>query len=251
MKKAFVLGRDRRYDLLTEMLSDEGYAVDRDAPQTPEKGVFVLPFSASKQEISAFCESVLPGSTVLCYAMPDESRIALEARLVRVEEVSKNRAWRISNGISTAEGVLAAAITETQDRLDGLTALICGYGYCGKAIATLLYLCGTEVWVTSHLNSLRRAEEDGFNVLTDPGAALGMFDLIINTAPAPAIAPEEYARITPGTVLLQVASGQQGIDRPALDRAGVKTVLLPGLPGKVAPLREAEEMRNILLSKDW
>ena len=82
-----------------------------------------------------------------------------------------------------------------------------------------------------------RIEADGLHTLDTRRLAgrLGGFQLIFNTVPAPVLGKAELAGLTPGTLVLDLASLPGGIvpDAPLPD--GCRLLHALSLPGKVAP----------------
>ena len=94
---------------------------------------------------------------------------------------------------------------------------------------------------------MARAKQDGFNVYHAPGERMGMFDVVVNTVPAPLLTDDFLDKISPETHFFQVASGLSGATAASFATRGIPFHPLPGLPGLCAPQNEADAMYRILL----
>ena len=75
-------------------------------------------------------------------------------------------------------------------------------------------------------------------------AALGDFDIIVNTVPAPILTEARIGHTGQNVLLLELASAPGGIDAAAAREQGRKYLAAPGLPGKFAPARAAHILRD-------
>lgn len=245
MESMIILGRDARFDCLEKHLLKEGFSVKRHLEEG-ERGCFFLPLNAGEEEILSVIEKALPKSTLLAGHFGEAARLRAKEKKMLLIPLLEEEDYLTDNAAATAEGTLAAVIRETPVLLRELCVLVCGYGNCGRAVARLLWLCGCEVWIFSREGSMERAKKDGFNVYHAPGQNMGMFDVIVNTVPAPIFASPLSEAIAPETVLFQVASGLSGIQKEKLALRGIRFHPLPGLPGLCAPQTEADAMYRIL-----
>jgi dipicolinate synthase subunit A len=65
--------------------------------------------------------------------------------------------------------------------------------------------------------------------------SLGEADVIFNTVPAMILTGEMLENVSTEAVIIDLASAPGGTDFQAANRLGIKAVLAPGLPGRVAP----------------
>ena len=73
---------------------------------------------------------------------------------------------------------------------------------------------------------------------------LGGFDFIVNTVPARVISDGALCAAAEDALLLELASAPGGFDRTLSANIGLRALAAPGLPGKYAPQRAAELMRE-------
>ncbi|MCI9456359.1 MAG: hypothetical protein HFE44_05185 [Oscillospiraceae bacterium] len=154
----------------------------------------------------------------------------------------------LPNAILTAEGAILEAL-QAHASLCRTRAAVLGYGRCGKALAARLRGLCTETVVFAR-NPLQRAEAEMQCIPAEPLEALsgsmsmGQYGLLFNTIPSMVMSGEMCSRLSPGAVILDLASGalEQHMDTAAIRSAGARAALCPGLPGKYFP----EEAGRIL-----
>jgi dipicolinate synthase subunit A len=243
----YLLGSDRRYDLIAEKLSQTGGHVFRKIEGVPsEKALFFVPMGMGEEGILQLIELALPDSVFLVAKATSKIKAAAEKRNVSCIALFDAESYRKENSTATAEGTLAEIIQKTDRNLSDQCVLVYGYGNCGKAIADLLYLVGCEVWVWSRERGQKKALADGFNLFPAPTHGLSMFDCVINTVPEPIFSDSLLCTLREGSHFFQIASGLSGICPEDLLSRGVFFHPLPGLPGKISPAAEADLIFEII-----
>lgn len=143
------------------------------------------------------------------------------------------------NGIPTAEGAIAIAMSELPTTLHGTKTLILGFGRVGKALGLALRGLGAVVSAATR-NASERAfcEVLGFEALNYASLAseAGAFGLVFNTVPAPVLTESVLRNLPDGVPVIDLASAPGGVDAMSAERLGKKLIRAPGLPGKVAPV---------------
>ena len=132
------------------------------------------------------------------------------ARYARREE------YRIANARLTAEGAIALLRPETG--LSGAHVLLLGYGRIARLLARELQKAGALVTAAARSAEQRAwAEAEGVEALPLDAlsGALGRFDVIIGTIPAPVLTEPLLALVREDAVLLELASAPGGIDAAA------------------------------------
>ena len=165
--------------------------------------------------------------------------------LLEIEELT------ILNVIPTVEGAIQVAIKQTEFTLNGSKCLILGFGRIGKLLAKSLLALGANIycmarkekdiaWITAygyhpiHINSL---EENLKN----------KYDIIFNTVPSLILDNknlEVLSKYKP--LIIELASKPWGINFKEAENLGINVIKASGLPGKVAPLTSAINIRNVL-----
>ena len=75
---------------------------------------------------------------------------------------------------------------------------------------------------------------------------IGGFDFIVNTVPARVLSDGALCAAAEDALLLELASAPGGFDRSLADNIGLRAIAAPGLPGRCAPRRAAELMREAI-----
>lgn len=153
-------------------------------------------------------------------------------------ELNDDDELAILNSIPTAEGALQIAMEETAITIHGSRSCVIGFGRVGVSMARALKALGSDVCVVArNKGQLARAYEIGchradFDSL--PGI-LAQYDLVFNTVPAMVLNRELLQHARPEIVIIDLANQPGGTDFEAANDLGIKAILAPGLPGKVAP----------------
>ncbi len=158
------------------------------------------------------------------------------------------------NAVPTAEGAVEVAMRESAITLSGSNALVTGFGRCGLPLARLLAAMNAHVTVAARKRDvLALADVLGFNTVTFDSLTevVAEFDFLFNTVPAQILTADVLVNAKKTAVLIDIASSPGGSDFSAAQQLGLKSFLLPGLPGKVAPFTAgkilAKIYQNILL----
>jgi len=122
---------------------------------------------------------------------------------------------RYGTGQSTMDGILRA----TNILLAGLTVVICGYGWCGKGIASRASGAGARVIIceVDHLKALE-AIMDGYSVMPLKEAARIGDVFITVTGNKNVIRLEHLQRMKDGAIVANAGHFNVEIDLPALER---------------------------------
>src|SRR5699024_1787131 len=74
-------------------------------------------------------------------------------------------------------------------------------------------------------------------------------DIIINTVPALLLDKDALETVTPGSLIIDVASKPGGTDFNMAEQLGIKAIHALALPGKVAPITAGNIIAEILIKK--
>lgn len=152
--------------------------------------------------------------------------------LMRLNEVA------ILNSIPSAEGVLQMAMEMLPITIHDSSAFVLGFGRTGQTLARLLQAMGAHTKVVARKAADHaRIYEMNLQPLSFPElqSRLGEADIIFNTVPAPVLIKGCLESIKPGTLIIDLATAPGGTDFCLAESLGIKAVLAPSLPGKVAP----------------
>jgi len=157
---------------------------------------------------------------------------------LRLIELMKLNEVAILNSIPTAEGAVQMAMEMLPITIHGSCAFVLGFGRTGATLARLLGAMGARTRVVARRpEHLARITE--LNLIPVPFAGmshyLGEADVIFNTIPVPVLTGAVLDKVPPGALIIDLASAPGGVDFQRAANIGVKAILAPGLPGKVAP----------------
>lgn len=284
--KAALLGGDMRQSAAARFLSESGlecavWGLDPGADiggcvrcddwRSAVNGaaVVVLPLPASYDGVRVNCpmspESRLRLSTlldavnvpVLGGRLPDFLVRSAEEKELKIYDYYDSEELKIKNAMPTAEGAVSIAMREMERTVNGCHAAVIGYGRVGGTTAGLLHSMGADVTVAARRKSdLARAGICGMRQLhIDPGKTMcGMaslahgYDLIINTVPARLLSGEILHRMSPETVIIDLASVPGGVDLDTAGKLGLNVTWALSLPGKYAPITAGIMIGETVLS---
>lgn len=246
-----VIGGDRRMEHLAQYLLQEHHVLRITGNASWEDHIpgshllFPMPFSRDGTRISGMEESELTAAQLLAYlerkpgsvfggSLPDSIREQCQALSIPAFDWMEMEDVALPNAVLTAEGAIAEAILQTNRSLQNCRCLILGWGRCAQTLARRIRHLVRETFICAR-NPYQRlcAQSEGFSTasLSDISPLLPGYDLIFNTVPAMILPANDAALLSPGSVLLDLASGplSSHIDM-ALYRG--TAVSCPGLPGK-------------------
>ncbi|MGE5423591.1 MAG: dipicolinate synthase subunit DpsA, partial [Ignavibacteriales bacterium] len=155
----------------------------------------------------------------------------------------------ILNSIPTAEGAVQIAMEEMDSTIHGCNAVVLGCGRVGTTLARLLKNLGAYVTVVSRERAeLARAYEIGCQRVELQNIAEVVIgaDVIFNTIPAVVLGTEILRRLSYDTLIIDLASAPGGTDFETANDCGIKAILAPGLPGKVAPQMAGKILADVV-----
>ena len=277
-----VIGGDLRIIKLVKMLADEGNTIytyglekaeelknhenivfaekiSKAIPEEVEVVIGPIPFSSNGVNINApFSDQEISIRELMHYLnakiliagsiTPDIYDLAND-EYIEIIDIMKREELAVLNTISTAEGAIEIAISNTNKIIHGSEVLILGFGRTGKVLARKM--AGLSAKVTC----AARKEEDlawirayghretNINVL---GENLSQFDLIINTVPHLILTRERMEYVKRDCLLIDLASNPGGIDKKAAKDRNLKLIWALALPGKVAPVTTAEFIKDTI-----
>lgn len=163
--------------------------------------------------------------------------------IVEMDEIA------ILNSIPTAEGAIQIAMEETPITIHGSKSCVIGFGRVGITLAKTLKALGSEVTVVARNEGQQaRAYEMGckranFDDLRD---VMNKSDLCFNTVPYLVLDKQILKYSNPNIVIIDLATQPGGTDFEAANLFGIKAILAPGLPGKVAPVSAGKILADVI-----
>ena len=167
-------------------------------------------------------------------------------RLVELMEMDETA---ILNSIPSAEGAVQMAMEMMPVTLHGSIAFVLGFGRTGMTLARVLHALGAVTRVVARNPAqLARSYEMGLLPLSfaEMPQHLKAADVIFNTVPALVLTREILQAVPPEAIIIDLASSPGGTDFPAAAAMGVRAVLAPGLPGKVAPQTAGKILARVI-----
>jgi len=184
--------------------------------------------------------------------IPEDFKRLCHKRDIACFDFMQEEPLTLFNAISTAEGAILEAMLHQSTQLHQSSALVLGYGRCGKVLAHKL--SGLSACVTVCCASpieLAAAHALGFETLplTELSAQIGNYEYLFNTIPAPVLNRECLEELNPDALVIDIASNRVGVDYEAASQLKRNVLFCPGLPGKYSAVSCAEKMTEFVLSK--
>jgi len=278
IKNIAVIGGDLRIVKLVGMLEKENYVVKtyglEDAPEVSIKCDTIeecindadivigpLPLSSNGEHINTpFSEnklgleellSKLEGKTFIAGSIKPEVYEMATKNNITILDIIKREELAVLNAISTAEGAIQIAITETPKNLHGNNVLVLGFGRIGKILSKMLDGIGAKVSCearkTTDLAWIKAYGYEPIN-LVELKQHIHKFDIIINTIPYVVLNKEMLQEVKKDALIIDLASNPGGVDRNAVKELDLKFKWALSLPGKVSPVTSAEFMKETLIN---
>lgn len=168
---------------------------------------------------------------------------------VKIIDIMKNQKLAILNTIATAEGTIKEIIANTQINIHGSKIMILGFGRVGKTLAKKLDGLSAKITIVSkEYEELAWAEAYGYqNIqLNKIQNSIKNYDIIVNTIPHIVLQGEILEKVNTNTLLLDLASGDGGIDKKEAQKNNLKLITALGLPGKTAPITTARILKETI-----
>ena len=270
--KIAVIGGDKRQVYLARILAKKGYEVAvyglcervhderireatslKEALKEVDAAVGPVPFIRSGKitgtyevpdmNVEMLLDELPDNAVFFAGNIPGEVRRYAEGKGLRACDMMIDELVAARNAVATAEGAVAEAIARSPVNLTKSRCLVLGYGRCGRILMRLLKSFFCKVLV-SEKDKTRAADAfvlaDGIVSEAELTDAVGNVDFIFNTVPERILSEERLRHVGKNTWILDIASAPGGVDYGAAETLSVNAVLLPGLPGRYAPVSSAE-----------
>lgn len=234
--------------------------IKKDLVQTLENTEIIIssiPFSRDKQTINMPLSDNKIKIDELMNLIKDKTLIAgtisndiyEKYKDVKIIDIMKNEKLAILNTIATAEGAIKEIIENTQINIHGSKIMILGFGRIGKTLAKKLDGLSAKVTVVSKEDEeLAWAEAYGYinielnkikNIIKD-------YDIIVNTIPSIILQGSILKEINKNVLLLDLASGDEGINKKEADENNLNLIKSLGIPGKISPIATAKILKEAI-----
>lgn len=277
-----IIGGDLRTIKLAKMLANEGNEIytyglekaeelkdnsniiftekiSRAIPKDVEVVIGPIPFTSNGININApFGEKeisiremihYLEGKILIAGSISPEIYDMANDEYIEIIDIMKREELAVLNTISTAEGAIEIAISNTNKIIHGSEVLILGFGRIGKVLARKMAGLSAKVtcaarkdedlaWIRAYGH-----KETNINAL---GENLSQYDIILNTVPHLVLNKERLQYVKKDVLLIDLASNPGGIDKKEARELNLKLVWALALPGKVAPVTTAEFIKDTI-----
>jgi dipicolinate synthase subunit A len=163
--------------------------------------------------------------------------------IVEMDEIA------VLNSIPTAEGAIQIAMEETAITIHGSKTCVIGFGRVGITMARTLKALGSDVTVVArNAGQLARAHEMGCNRAgyEDLHEIMNNTNIVFNTVPTMVLDRSILKYANPDVLIIDLATQPGGTDFEAANTFGLKAILAPGLPGKVAPVYAGKILADVI-----
>lgn len=277
-----IIGGDLRTIKLAKMLANEGNKIytyglekaeelkdnsniiftekiSKAIPKDVEVVIGPIPFTSNGININApFGEKeisiremihYLEGKILIAGSISPEIYDMANDEYIEIIDIMKREELAVLNTISTAEGAIEIAISNTNKIVHGSEVLILGFGRIGKVLARKMAGLSAKVtcaarkdedlaWIRAYGH-----KETNINAL---GENLSQYDIILNTVPHLVLNKERLQYVKKDVLLMDLASNPGGIDKKEAKELNLKLVWALALPGKVAPVTTAEFIKDTI-----
>ena len=277
-----IIGGDLRTIKLAKMLANEGNKIytyglekaeelkdnsniiftekiSKAIPKDVEVVIGPIPFTSNGININApFGEKeisiremihYLEGKILIAGSISPEIYDMANDEYIEIIDIMKREELAVLNTISTAEGAIEIAISNTNKIIHGSEVLILGFGRIGKVLARKMAGLSAKVtcaarkdedlaWIRAYGHN-----ETNINAL---GENLSQYDIILNTVPHLVLSKERLQYVKKDALLIDLASNPGGIDKKEAKELNLKLVWALALPGKVAPVTTAEFIKDTI-----
>lgn len=202
-------------------------------------------------EIKHFLSLITPSHTIFGGVIPKSVKLHCNTNHIRYMDFMKMEEVAILNGVATAEGTIAEAITKSPFNLSGSPVLVLGYGKCGSTLALKLKALDAKVCVSARRNSvLAEAKCAGFDTLPFDCLknSLSEFLFIFNSIPAQYFNESLLKEVRKDATFIDISSSPGCADIEAANKLGIHFSLCLGLPGKYAPKTSAKILADALVA---
>lgn len=217
-----------------------------------KKGKFFSTKPLPDGEMEEFLDCLQPGQRIFAGVIPEKLLRQCEEKEVACYDFMKEETIAVFNGIATAEGAILEAMRHQEMNIHHSKSLVLGYGRCGKVLAEKLKGLSAEVTVCSRCEvELALAEAMGSNILplNKLRQKISMFEYIYNTIPALILKEVLLKRVKDDVLIVDIASGEGGVDYSTAEALGVHAIHCLGLPGKYAAKTSAKCLAEYVLKK--
>jgi dipicolinate synthase subunit A len=219
-------------------------------PGTSPDGVIRAVYSEQELKLTERAISMLaPNALFIIGSAREYLKNWVAKRGLKLLEVAEIDEIAILNSIPTAEGAIQIAMEETDFTIHGSKSCVIGFGRVGITMARTLKALGSDVTVVARNHGqLARAYEMGckkaeYSQLQE---IMNYTNIAFNTVPEMILDRTILKYANPQVLIIDLATQPGGTDFEAANNFGLKAILAPGLPGKVAPASAGKILADVI-----
>lgn len=216
-------------------------------PCVNKSGRIPAPFSKEDIVLSDDLLRAMKGKRIFC-GMADLMKSRYPQLSDSLYDYYEREEFAVLNAVVTAEGALEIAMKSYEGTVGSARCLVCGYGRIGRALTGMLTPLGADVTVSARKAAdLAWIKSAGARaVRSDKLIEEKGFDIIFNTVPHRILNCVLLARIATDALIIDLASGDGGVDYYCAERLGINAIHALSLPGKSAPKTAGEIVKNTI-----
>ncbi len=219
-------------------------------PGINDRGELYSAFSGQPVVLTSKLLSILPQGTPVLVGVARKALAGMISEYgLRLVEVLKKDEVAILNSIPSAEGAIQLAMENSAITIHGSRSFVLGFGRTGMTLARKLKALDSRTAVVARNPAQRaRAVEMGMEAVDFQAfeAAVAGADFLFNTVPEVVLDRRVLVRVSADAIIIDLASPPGGTDFVEAQRLGIKAILAPGLPGKVAPLTAGRILAEVV-----
>lgn len=219
-------------------------------PGTDSEGVIRAVYAEQELRLSEKAiDSIAKNALVIIGSARNYLKDWADKKNFKLLEVVELDEIAILNAIPTAEGAIQIAMEETAITIHGSKTCVIGFGRVGITLARTLKALGSDVTVVArNEGQLARAYEMLCNraSFSDLHEIMNSIDIVFNTVPSMVLNKDILQYANPKTIIIDLASQAGGTDFEAANAYGIKAILAPGLPGKIAPVSAGKILADVI-----
>lgn len=257
MKKITIIGGDKRLKTAKKKLEKAGFFVDsiglfeKDDGNCENSDVLLFGVPTTKDKTTVFCP--LTHRVIKLSDFENFSdKLFLTANYnfnnKNCIDYCKDDGYAILNAVPTAEGAISFAIENTPHTLFKSKVLVIGFGRTGKVLADRLKALGCDLTVSARKNkdfALIEALGIKYTNTETLDTDKLYYDIIFNTVDCFVL--NKNLENLKNCLLIDLSS-KGGFDLEYAKSLGIKASILPGIPGKTAPITAGEILADTVIT---
>lgn len=194
-------------------------------------------------------ELIPPGTLIIIGHAREFFRKWASQHKWKLVEIAEMDEVAILNAIPSAEGAIQIAMEQLPITIHNSESFVLGFGRLGKTLARMLHGIGAQTTVVARsAAALARIFEMGYRAVSfcELPMVIRKAEIIFNTVPALVLDEQLLSLLSKDVLIIDLASNPGGTDFIAAEGLGLNAILLPGLPGRVAPKTSGKILAQVI-----